>query len=194
MSEKIHRTICALAGGGAMIYFGLVTQEQAITEFIDFNTLGLLTGMMILISVVKQSGFFQVLALWALKKSKGSPRELLILLSIVTAVGAALIDSVTAAPPVARRAAAESVAEGASGADGGRRGASPRRRGQAGGKRGKLRKSGERCAGPGAEMPIRGLRYIRGETSRSASPNVRRHAAGRHVSRAIRRHEARSSS
>jgi len=56
MSEKIHRTICALAGGGAMIYFGLVTQEQAITEFIDFNTLGLLTGMMILISVVKQSG------------------------------------------------------------------------------------------------------------------------------------------
>ena len=97
MSKKIHRTICALAGGGAMIYFGLVTQEQAITEFIDFNTLGLLTGMMILISVVKQSGFFQVLALWALKKSKGSPRELLILLSIVTAVGAALIDSVTAA-------------------------------------------------------------------------------------------------
>lgn len=97
MSEKIHRTICTLAGGGAMIYFGLVTQEQAITEFIDFNTLGLLTGMMILISVVKQSGFFQVLALWALKKSKGSPRELLILLSIVTAVGAALIDSVTAA-------------------------------------------------------------------------------------------------
>lgn len=97
MSEKIHRTICALAGGDAMIYFGLVTQEQAITEFIDFNTLGLLTGMMILISVVKQSGFFQVLALWALKKSKGSPRELLILLSIVTAVGAALIDSVTAA-------------------------------------------------------------------------------------------------
>lgn len=97
MSEKIHRTICALAGGGAMIYFGLVTQEQAITEFIDFNTLGLLTGMMILISVVKQSGFFQVLALWALKKSKGSPQELLILLSIVTAVGAALIDSVTAA-------------------------------------------------------------------------------------------------
>ena len=101
MSEKIHRTICALAGGGAMIYFGLVTQEQAITEFIDFNTLGLLTGMMILISVVKQSGFFQVLALWALKKSKGSPRELLILLSIVTAVGAALIDSVTAALMIA---------------------------------------------------------------------------------------------
>lgn len=97
MSEKLPRTICALFGGGAMIYLGLVTQEEAITEFIDFNTLGLLAGMMILISVVKKSGFFQVLALWALKKSKGHPRELLVLLSIVTAVGAALIDSVTAA-------------------------------------------------------------------------------------------------
>ena len=68
MSEKLPRTICALFGGGAMIYLGLVTQEEAITEFIDFNTLGLLAGMMILISVVKKSGFFQVLALWALKK------------------------------------------------------------------------------------------------------------------------------
>lgn len=97
MSEKLPRTICALFGGGAMIYLGLVTQEEAITEFIDFNTLGLLAGMMILISVVKKSGFFQVLALWALKKSKGHPRELLVLLSIVTAIGAALIDSVTAA-------------------------------------------------------------------------------------------------
>ena len=75
MSEKLPRTICALFGGGAMIYLGLVTQEEAITEFIDFNTLGLLAGMMILISVVKKSGFFQVLALWALKKSKGHPRE-----------------------------------------------------------------------------------------------------------------------
>ena len=96
--------------------------------------------------------------------------------------------------PGCRTAASESVAGGASGAGGGRRGASARRWGQTGGEREKLRKSGGLRAGPGAEMPIRGLRYIRGETSRSASPNVRRHAAGRHVSRAIRRHEARSSS
>lgn len=97
MSEKIPRTVCALVGGGAMIYGGYVTQEQAITEFIDWNTLGLLAGMMILISVVKKSGFFRVLALWAMKMSRGNPRELLILLSLVTAVGASLIDSVTAA-------------------------------------------------------------------------------------------------
>lgn len=97
MSEKFPRTICSLVGGGLMIYGGYVTQDQAIKQFIDWNTLGLLAGMMILISVVKKSGFFRVLALWAMKMSKGSPRELLILLSLVTAVGASLIDSVTAA-------------------------------------------------------------------------------------------------
>ena len=97
MSEKVPRTICALLGGGAMIYFGFVTQNQAFTQFIDFNTIGLLMGMMILISVVKKSGFFKAMALWAVKMSKGQSKELLILLSIVTAVGAALIDSVTAA-------------------------------------------------------------------------------------------------
>ena len=97
MSEKFPRTIFSLVGGGVMIYGGYVTQDQAIKQFIDWNTLGLLAGMMILISVVKKSGFFRVLALWAMKMSKGSPRELLILLSLVTAVGASLIDSVTAA-------------------------------------------------------------------------------------------------
>lgn len=97
MSEKFPRTICALVGGGAMIYAGYVTQSEAFERFIDWNTLGLLAGMMILISVVKKSGFFRVLALWAMKESKGSPRELLVLLSCVTAVGASLIDSVTAA-------------------------------------------------------------------------------------------------
>ena len=47
MTEKIPRTICSLVGGGLMIFFGFVTQEMALKEFIDFNTLGLLTGMMI---------------------------------------------------------------------------------------------------------------------------------------------------
>ena len=59
MSEKIPRTICAMFGGGAMLYCGYVTQDEAIKQFIDFNTIGLLCGMMILIAVVKKSGFFQ---------------------------------------------------------------------------------------------------------------------------------------
>lgn len=95
--DKIPRTICALVGGGMMIYFNHVTQDMAIKEFIDFNTLGLLAGMMVLISIVKQSGFFEAMALWAVKKSRGKAKTLLILLSAITGIGAALIDSVTAA-------------------------------------------------------------------------------------------------
>jgi Na+/H+ antiporter NhaD/arsenite permease-like protein len=97
MSEKIPRSICALLGAGAVIYTGLVTQEQALKEFIDFNTIGLLVGMMMLISVVKKSGLFEATALWAMKVSRGRPKELLILLSLITGVSAAFIDSVTAA-------------------------------------------------------------------------------------------------
>lgn len=97
ISEKIPRTICALVGGGMMIYLRHVTQDMAVKEFIDFNTLGLLAGMMILISIVRQSGFFEAMALWAVKKSRGKAKTLLVLLSVITAAGAALIDSVTAA-------------------------------------------------------------------------------------------------
>lgn len=55
MSEKIPRSICALLGAGLVIYSGLLTQEMALQQFIDFNTLGLLAGMMVLIGVVKKS-------------------------------------------------------------------------------------------------------------------------------------------
>lgn len=97
MSEKLPRTICSLAGGGLMIYFGFVTQDMALKEFIDFNTLGLLTGMMVLIAVVKRSGFFEAMALWSMKASHGEARVLLVLLSVLTGISASLIDSVTAA-------------------------------------------------------------------------------------------------
>lgn len=97
MSEKIPRTICSLAGGGLMIYLGFVSQDEALKEFIDFNTLGLLTGMMLLIAVVKRSGFFEAMALWTMKASHGDARVLLVLLSCITGISASLIDSVTAA-------------------------------------------------------------------------------------------------
>ena len=99
--DKIPHTLCALLGGMAMIYVGLVTQEMAVQQFIDFNTLGLLAGMMVLISIVRQSGFFEAMALWAVKKSRGKPKKLLVLLALITGIGAALIDSVTAAMLIA---------------------------------------------------------------------------------------------
>jgi Na+/H+ antiporter NhaD/arsenite permease-like protein len=95
--DKVPHTLCALVGGGLMIYLGLVTQDTAIKKFIDFNTLGLLAGMMVLISIVRRSGFFEAMALWAVKKSKGRAKELLVLLAVITGIGAALIDSVTVA-------------------------------------------------------------------------------------------------
>lgn len=96
MSEKIPRSLCALIGAGLVIYTGLVDQETAIKEFIDFNTLGLLTGMMILIGVVKKSGFFEAMAMWAVKISKGRPKELLMILGLITGFCASFMDAVTA--------------------------------------------------------------------------------------------------
>lgn len=96
MSERIPRSLCALLGAGLVIYSGLVTQEMALRHFIDFNTIGLLAGMMILIGVVKKSGFFEAMALWSVKISKGRPKELLIILGLITGFCASFMDAVTA--------------------------------------------------------------------------------------------------
>ncbi|MCA9457902.1 MAG: ArsB/NhaD family transporter, partial [Nitrospira sp.] len=69
-------------------------QDQAI-QGIDFNTIGLLTGMMILVGITKECGIFQFLAIKAAKAAKGSPWGILVMLSIVTAVLSAFLDNVT---------------------------------------------------------------------------------------------------
>ncbi|MGI6262266.1 MAG: SLC13 family permease [Succiniclasticum sp.] len=97
VTNKISHTVCALAGSGIMIYLGIVSQSAAVQHYVDFNTLGMLAGMMILISIVRKSGCFEALALWSVKASRGEAKKLLLLLSLITGVGAALIDSVTSA-------------------------------------------------------------------------------------------------
>ncbi|QYY43310.1 ArsB/NhaD family transporter [Aneurinibacillus thermoaerophilus] len=94
ISEKIHRTIVAMLGGALMVALGIVNQETAI-HHIDFNTLGLLTGMMIIVAITAQTGLFKFIAIWAAKKVNGDPIKILIALSIITAVGAAFLDNVT---------------------------------------------------------------------------------------------------
>src|SRR5689334_3101462 len=94
VSEKFHRTIVAMIGGIAMVAFGVVSQETAI-HHIDFNTLGLLIGMMILVSITGQTGVFTYLAIKAAKAAKGEPVRVLIYLSVITAVLSALLDNVT---------------------------------------------------------------------------------------------------
>lgn len=94
ISEKIHRTIVAMIGGLLMVALGIVNQETAL-HHIDFNTLGLLIGMMIIVSITADTGLFKYIAIWAAKKSKGNPVRILIALSLITAIGSAFLDNVT---------------------------------------------------------------------------------------------------
>ena len=94
ISEKLHRTIVAMCGGILMVLFGIVTQEQAI-HHIDFNTLGLLIGMMILVAVTAQTGVFKYVAIRAAKAARGKPIRILVYLSIITALASAFLDNVT---------------------------------------------------------------------------------------------------
>ena len=94
ISEKIHRTIVALTGAMVMIIVGLLTQDQAISH-IDFNTIGLLTGMMIMVNITSETGLFNYLAIWSAKKVKANPIKLLLALSALTAVCSAFLDNVT---------------------------------------------------------------------------------------------------
>ncbi|MBN6186267.1 ArsB/NhaD family transporter [Aneurinibacillus sp. BA2021] len=94
ISEKIHRTIVAMLGAALMIAFGIVNQETAL-HHIDFNTLGLLTGMMIIVTVTAQTGLFKYIAIWAAKKAKGDPVRILVALGLITAFASAFLDNVT---------------------------------------------------------------------------------------------------
>jgi len=94
ISEKIHRTVVALLGGLLVIFLGILEQETAI-EMIDFNTLGLLTGMMIIVGITKDTGLFEFLAIKSAKWAKGDPWKLMLALSTITAVGSAFLDNVT---------------------------------------------------------------------------------------------------
>ncbi len=94
ISEKIHRTVITLFGAGLMVLFHVMSQEEAFA-MIDFNTLGLLIGMMIIVNVIRQTGLFQYLAIKSAKLAKGEPMRILLYFSILTAVASALLDNVT---------------------------------------------------------------------------------------------------
>lgn len=98
LSEKINRTIIAMAGAVLMLALGKVlgfyTESQAIAAT-DFNTLGLLLGMMILVALLEPTGFFEYLAVLAGRLSKGRPVYLLILLGTITTVVSMFLDNVT---------------------------------------------------------------------------------------------------
>ena len=94
ISEKVHRTSAALAGAVLLWLTHIITFEQGMDE-IDFNTLGVLCGMMLFVAVAKQSGIFQFLAIKAAKIAKGDPWKIMMYLVIITAVCSAFLDNVT---------------------------------------------------------------------------------------------------
>ncbi len=98
ISEKVNRTVAAVSGGIIMILVGMgmgFYSQKAALEVIDFNVIGLLLGMMIMVGIIGESGFFDYLAYKTAKASKGSFYRLLALFMLVTALCSAFLDNVT---------------------------------------------------------------------------------------------------
>jgi len=94
ISERINRAVIALVGASVVVATGVLDQQQAIAG-IDFNTLALLIGMMIIVAISRQSGLFQYVAIWSVKRVKARPWPAMLMLSVVTALFSALLDNVT---------------------------------------------------------------------------------------------------
>lgn len=94
IADKIHRTIVALCGAMLILLAGIITQERAVRA-IDFNTIGLLIGMMVIVGITRHTGVFEYLAIVSAKWVKGEPVRIMIALATVTAVVSALLDNVT---------------------------------------------------------------------------------------------------
>lgn len=94
VAERLNRAVVALSAACLMILGGVLTQKAAF-EGVDFNTLGLLTGMMVIVGIAKNSGIFQFLAIWSVKRVNADPWGMLVMLAVVTAVLSALLDNVT---------------------------------------------------------------------------------------------------
>ncbi|HUW51692.1 MAG TPA: ArsB/NhaD family transporter [Sulfuricella sp.] len=94
VTEKINRSIVALLGAGLMIFSGVLNQTEAFAG-LDLNTIGLLTGMMVIVAITQKSGVFQYVAVVAAKLVRADPWGLLVMLAVVTAVFSALLDNVT---------------------------------------------------------------------------------------------------
>jgi Na+/H+ antiporter NhaD/arsenite permease-like protein len=97
-TEKLNKTLVALGGATAMFFLPAVDSHEvwySENTGINWDVIFLLLGMMIIVSVVRQTGVFEYVAIWSAKRAKGSPLRIMILLLLVTAVGSAFLDNVT---------------------------------------------------------------------------------------------------
>lgn len=94
VSEKIHRALAALLGAVVLLVIGIIDFNAGM-ESIDFNTLGVLCGMMMFVAIVKESGLFGFVAIKSAKACKGNPWLIMIAFAVITAVFSAFLDNVT---------------------------------------------------------------------------------------------------
>ncbi|HSK32953.1 MAG TPA: ArsB/NhaD family transporter [Propionicimonas sp.] len=97
-TERINRVVAALAGAGVILAIGVVGSDDAFFSKetgIDWNVIFLLFGMMVIVGVLRQTGVFEYVAIWAAKKAKGQPFRVMTLLCLITAVASAGLDNVT---------------------------------------------------------------------------------------------------
>ena len=94
ISEKVHRSVAALAGAVVLLLTHVLTIETA-ADYVDLNTIGVLVGMMLFVAVVKSSGLFEYIAIWSAKLTRGQPMAVLAVFAVITAVLSAFLDNVT---------------------------------------------------------------------------------------------------
>ena len=94
ISEIVHRTVIALLGAAVMIMSGILTQAKAVS-YVDFNTIGLLVGMMLIVNITSETGVLNFMALWSAQKVKARPLYLMGALALLTAVCSGFLDNVT---------------------------------------------------------------------------------------------------
>lgn len=95
ISEKVNRAVIALLGAVIMVFAGILDVHKVFEQYIEWETITLLIGMMILVGITNQTGVFQFVAIRAAKAVKGDPMRILLVLSALTALGSALLDNVT---------------------------------------------------------------------------------------------------
>ncbi len=93
-TEKLNRAVITMFLAAFLVLIGVVAQKSAINA-IDFNTISLLAGMMIIINVAERSGMFQYVAIWGAKKVRAHPLGIMVILGCVTAFFSAFLDNVT---------------------------------------------------------------------------------------------------
>ncbi|MDF9866926.1 Na+/H+ antiporter NhaD/arsenite permease-like protein [Bacilli bacterium PM5-3] len=95
ISEKVNRSVIAMVGGLLIVALKIMPWESAITNYIDWDTLFLLIGMMIIVSVAGESGMFEYFGIKVAKKCKGKPLRIALGLGILTAVASMFLNNVT---------------------------------------------------------------------------------------------------